>query len=262
MLTFKVEEIGSWAIDRVTNLGRFCLFLLTGIGQIFQKPFQIFRIVENIWFIGTKSMAVVILTGFFTGMVLALQGYYALAKFGSAGMLGSAVALTLIRELGPVLTAIMITARAGSAMAAEIGTMRISEQLDALQTMDINPVKFVFSPRLIASIICFPLLTSIFDVVGIFGGLFIATTLKVNGYIYMYRVHESVVMEDIRSGIIKSLVFAVVVVSTCCFKGYYAHIQKEGGFGSRAVSLATTNAVVSSSVLILIYDYLITYILL
>ncbi len=208
-------------------------------------------------------MVVIALTGVFTGMVLGLQGYYTLIKFGSEGMLGSAVALTLIRELGPVLTGIMITARAGSAIAAEIGVMRISEQIDALETMDINPIRFIFSPRIVAALISFPLLTALFDVIGILGGYLTGSLmLGINDGIYFYRVNDSVVMEDITGGFVKSLVFALVVTTVCCAQGYFTHLQTRGGFGAKGVSFSTTTAVVHSCVLILVCDYIITYLLL
>ena len=195
-------------------------------------------------------------------MVLGLQGYYTLVKFGSEGMLGAAVSLSLIRELGPTLTAIMITGRAGSAMAAEIGIMRISEQIDALVTMDINPVRFLVSPRIAAAIISFPLLTALFDVVGIMGGYLTGSVLLgINSGAYFWRIESSVVMQDISSGFIKSVVFAAIVVLVCCFQGYTTHTRSEG-FGARGVSFSTTTAVVMSSVLILVFDYVLTSILL
>jgi len=236
--------------------------MFRGIVFIFSIPFQIFKTVNQVYFIGMKSVFVICLTGAFTGMVLGLQGYYTLVKFGSEGLLGSAVALSLIRELGPVLTAIMITARAGSAMAAEIGIMRISEQIDALETMDINPIRFLFSPRLLAALISFPLLTAIFDVVGIVGGYLSGSLLLgINPGIFFSRVESSVLMKDVTGGFLKSIVFAAVVATICCFQGYYTHTRAEG-FGARGVSLATTSAVVISCVLILITDYILTTFLL
>ncbi|MBF0229514.1 MAG: ABC transporter permease [Desulfamplus sp.] len=263
MIIKSVENFGFWTTQQIENVGRIFIFLFTGLFHIFTFPLQIFKIIEHTWFIGTKSMVVIMLTGIFTGMVLGLQGYYTLIKFGSEGMLGSAVALTLIRELGPVLTAIMITARAGSAMAAEIGVMRISEQIDALETMNINPVRFIFSPRIVASIISFPLLTALFDVVGVVGGYVTGSLmLGINGGIYIYRVNESVVMADITGGFLKSLVFAIVVTTVCCSQGYFTHLQTRGGFGAKGVSFSTTTAVVNSCVMILVFDYVITYLLL
>jgi len=259
----KVETLGLITLSKIESIGRVWLFFFRGIFQILVFPVQIGKIVEHTWFIGMKSMVVIILTGIFTGMVLGLQGYYTLVRFGSEGMLGSAVALTLIRELGPVLTAIMVTARAGSAMAAEIGVMRISEQIDALETMDINPVRYLFTPRIVAAVISFPLLTALFDLLGILGGYITGSMmLGINPGIYMYRVKESVLMTDVNGGFVKSLVFALVVVTICCSQGYFTHLQTRGGFGAKGVSFSTTTAVVNSCVLILVCDYLITYLLL
>jgi len=209
-----------------------------------------------------KSILVICLTGAFTGMVLGLQGYYTLVKFGSEGLLGAAVALSLIREMGPVLTGIMIVGRAGSAMAAEIGILRISEQIDALETMDINPIRFLVSPRLAASIISFPLLTALFDVIGIFGGYLTGTLLLgMNPGVYFSRVESSVVLGDVTGGLIKPIFFAVIVATVCCFQGYFTHTRLEG-HGARGVSISTTSAVVISCVLILIADYVLTSFLL
>jgi len=257
-----ISTLGSQTIFLIQEMGRIAVFFLQGVAHIFTPPFQISKTMHQIYFIGTKSVFIICLTGAFTGMVLGLQGYYTLVKFGSEGLLGAAVALTLIRELGPVLTAIMIVGRAGSAMAAEIGIMRISEQIDALETMDINPIRFLFSPRLAAALISFPLLTAIFDVIGIFGGYLSGSILLgVSPGIYFYRVESTVLMEDITGGVIKSSCFAVVVATICCFQGYFTHTRKEG-FGAKGVSLSTTSAVVISCVLIFITDYIITSFLL
>jgi phospholipid/cholesterol/gamma-HCH transport system permease protein len=254
-----IEAIGSPFSRYVEFAGRIALFFAAGIGQVFVLPFQGRKILDQVWFIGAKSVFVILLTGIFTGMVLGLQGYYTLVTFGSEAALGGAVALSLIRELGPVLTAIMITARAGSARAAEIGVMRMSEQIDALVTMRINPVRFLFTPRVLAAVITFPLLTSLFDVVGIFGGYLSGSILMgINEAVYMDKVVQSVNFIDILGGYLKSLVFALVVTTICCYRGYYAHLNSQGVFGAKGVSLATTSAVVQSCVCILICDYVIT----
>jgi phospholipid/cholesterol/gamma-HCH transport system permease protein len=191
-------------------------------------------------------------------MVLGLQGYYTLVKFGSEGLLGAAVALALICELGPVLTAIMVIGRAGSAMAAELGIMRISEQIDALETMDISPIRFLVSPRFAAAIISFPLLTALFDVVGILGGYLTGSyLLGVGPEIYFSRVESSVLIGDVAGGFLKSIVFAIVVTTICCFRGYFTHTQTRG-FGAEGVSFSTTSAVVLSCVLVLVTDYTLT----
>jgi phospholipid/cholesterol/gamma-HCH transport system permease protein len=256
-----ISLLGNHTINLVMELGRITLFFFEGFVLIFLLPLQIAKIGQQIFFIGMKSLFVICLTGAFTGMVLGIQGYYALVKYGSAGALGSAVALSLIREMGPVLTAIMIIARAGSAMAAEIGIMRISEQIDALETMDVNPIRFLVSPRIAAALISFPLLTAIFDVVGIFGGYLTGSVLLgINPGLYFSRVESSVVLSDITGGFIKSIVFAVVVITICCYKGYSTHLRAE--FGAKGVSLSTTSAVVLSCVLIFITDYVLTSFLL
>lgn len=257
-----LNNIGSLVLDRIRLAGHFALFLCAGFQHIFSWPLQLSKILQQVYFIGAKSILVICLTGLFTGMVLGLQGYYTLIKFGSEGYLGSAVALTLIRELGPVLTAIMVTARAGSAMTAEIGILRISEQVDALKTMNINPIRFLLSPRLAAAILSIPLLASIFNVVGILGGYLTGSRLLgINPGIYFSRVESSILLSDVTGGLIKALVFAIVVASVCCYQGYYTH-RRKNVFGSKSVGLSTTSAVVQSSVLILITDYILTSFLL
>lgn len=253
-----IEKLGSLAIRQVRELGSIAIFFFKGFFLIFSYPPHFLKILEQIQFIGMKSVSVICLTGAFTGMVLGFQGYYSLVMFGSEGFLGSAVSLSLIRELGPVLAAIMVTARAGSAMAAEIGIMRISEQIDALKTMTINPIRFLISPKIAAALISFPLLTAIFDVVGIFGGYLTGSVLLgINREIYFQRAQTSVFMEDIAGGFIKSIFFAIIVVSVCCYQGYYTH-TRAGGFGAKGVSFSTTTAVVHSCVLILVADYVLT----
>ncbi|MDL2269086.1 ABC transporter permease [Desulfosarcina sp. OttesenSCG-928-A07] len=255
-------ELGRAAISPVQELGRAAIFFFHGVLNLFSLPLQVDKIVDQVYFIGAKSIFVICLTGAFTGMVLGLQGYYTLIQFGSEGMLGAAVGLSLIRELGPVLAAIMVTARAGSAMAAEIGIMRISEQIDALSTMDIDPIRFLFSPRLGAALISLPLLTAIFDVIGIIGGYVTGSALLgISPGIYFGRVETSVLMQDISGGFVKSFVFAAIVATICCYQGYTTHLR-EDGFGAKGVSFSTTSAVVISCVLILVSDYVLTSFLL
>ncbi len=230
----------------------------------FQSFIMMFRIktipdiIQQIYYIGAKSAQIVMLVGFFTGMVLGLQLYFVLVKFGSVGVLGTAIALTLIREMGPVLAAIMITARAGSAMTAEIGIQRISEQIDALATMRIDPLGYLISPRIAAAIISFPILTTFFDLIGIIGAWFSGCVLLgVNSGTYLYRVVASTQLDDIMGGFYKSIVFGLLVVTICCFQGYFTHLRTDS-FGAKSVSLSTTSAVVISCVMILISDYVVT----
>ncbi len=252
------NAIGRRSFAFIDELGAVAIFFIHGLTLIFSLPVQFKKIAQQIYFIGVKSILIISLIGLFTGMVLGLQGYYSLVKFGSEGLLGAAVALSLIRELGPVLAALMIIGRAGSSIAAEIGIMRISEQIDALDTMDINPVRYLISPKIAASIVVFPLLTALFDVIGIVGGYLSGVVmLQINSGIFMNSIYNSVVLADVREGFLKSLVFAVIVSTICCYQGYFTHMR-EGGFGARGVSLATTSAVVISCVLVLVADYVLT----
>lgn len=239
------------------EMGAVVIFLAKSLSLIF-RPKQVPVIIQQVYFIGAKSANIVALVGLFTGMVLGLQLFYALAQFGAEGALGTTVALALVRELGPVLTAIMITARAGSSMTTEIGIQRISEQIDALTTMRIDPLKYLVSPRLAASVISFPLLTALFDIIGIIGGYVSGVfLLGLNAGTYFNAVQSSIKMEDINGGFIKSIVFAVIVSTVCCFQGYFTHMRKDS-YGAKAVGLSTTSAVVLSCVLILISDYVVT----
>lgn len=185
-----IARIGRYTIDLTEQMGRMMLFVLSSFAWLTRPPFRFYQIVKQLNFIGYKSTFVVVLTAVFTGMVLALQGYYTLRKFGSEAVLGSAVALSIIRELGPVLAALMVTARAGSAMTAEIGIMRITEQIDALDTMAINPLQYLIGPKLVASLIAVPLLVALFDVVGIYGGYVVGVQLlNGNEGAYLSLIH-------------------------------------------------------------------------
>jgi phospholipid/cholesterol/gamma-HCH transport system permease protein len=263
---FEIFEKGTGAfyllgLELLRSLGRFFLFTTSAIGLIFQRK-QARNILQQIYAIGVNSTLIIALVALFTGMVLGLQLYYTLIKFGAVGAVGAAISLTLIRELGPVLAGIMITARAGSAMTTEIGVQRITEQIDALTTMGIHPVRYLVSPRIMAAIISFPVLTTLFDIVGIIGA-YISTVLLLglDKGTYLYRVQSSVVMEDIRGGLIKALVFGILVSAICCYQGFNTHLRKDT-FGAKAVGNATTSAVVISCVCILIVDYIVTSFLL
>ena len=246
----------------IDALGGFALFLADGLRHVFTTRRIVGRSLRQLYVIGAQSLFLILLIGMFCGMVLGLQGYYTLVQFGSVGMLGSAISLTLIRELGPVLTAIMLTGRAGSAMTAEIGVMRISDQIDALDVMDIDPMAYLVSPRLVASLIAFPLLTAIFDTVGILGGYLTGVLmLHINVGVYFYRIAHSVTASDVTGGFIKALVFGICVTTVCCRQGYHTHLRRDS-VGPEAVGNATTSAVVISCVLILIADYALTSFLL
>ncbi len=252
-----IEWFGEYLLESIIALGNFVLFLASAIFNIFAPPYKARLTVRQMRTIGAESIVLIVLIGAFTGMVLGLQGYNTLSRFGSEGALGTVVALTLVRELGPVLTALMIAARAGSAMAAELGSMQATEQIDALTVMAINPIQYLVSPRVLAGVISFPLLTSIFDVVGIWGGYVIGVGLMgAPSSSYLHGIAQNMSAHDIETGLYKALVFGVIVVWVCCYKGYHAKRMATG------VSRATTEAVVLSSVLILAWDYFMTSVLL
>jgi phospholipid/cholesterol/gamma-HCH transport system permease protein len=248
-----LRSLGGSAIDLVHEAGSMTLFLLEGLGLAFVPPFRFRRLLQETYLIGVRSILIILLTAAFTGMILALQGYYTLRKYGSEGALGSAVALSLIREMGPVLTGIMVSARAGSAVTAEIGIMRITEQLDALDTMAVSPMQYVVMPKLLAGLIAVPLLTAMFDVMGILGGYVVGVMLLgLSSGTYFSDMVASVVPLDINGGIVKSVVFGLTIILVACYKGYYTEHGAEG------VSRATNQTVVLSAVLVLAWDYILT----
>ncbi len=256
-MTSPFAPLGRLAISWVNDMGAATIFFAKAFAQIFQRN-QAARILEQLSHIGAKTVGIVSLIGLFTGMVMALQIYYALAKFGAQGVLGSAVALGLIRELGPVMTAIMIIARAGSSMTAEIGILRISEQIDALYTMRIDPLGYLISPRIVAAIVSFPLLTALFDTAGIIGGYFTGVMLLgLNAGVYVDQIQTGVDAKDVMGGFLKALIFAVMVSTICSFQGYFTHMRTDA-HGAKSVSLSTTAAVVLSCVVVLVGDYVIT----
>ncbi|TIH12262.1 ABC transporter permease [Marinifilum sp. JC120] len=260
-LLLPFNMLGKCFMNILAEAGAMFIFLIDGLFRIFSSLGIFNKTIKELYFIGVKSITVISLIGLFTGMVIGLQTYYALAKFGSEGFLGAAVALSLVRELGPVLTAIMLTGRAGSSMTAEIGVMRISEQIDALELMDINPMNYLVSPKIVASLISFPILTALFDLIGIVGGYLTGVALLGgNSGVYFHRVYTSLSWEDISAGFSKSIVFAVLVCTICCFQGYFTHHRKDGK-GPEGVSQATTTAVVMSCVMVLVSDYIMTSLL-
>jgi phospholipid/cholesterol/gamma-HCH transport system permease protein len=257
---FFIRKLGAESLGYLQRMGVMGIFLFQTLFYTFVPPIKFFRILKQIRFIGLQSTLVILLTGIFTGMVLGFQGFYSLSRVGSEAFLGPAVGLSLIKELGPVISALMVTGRAGSAITAEIGIMRMSEQIDALELMGLNPYRYLIVPNLVAGMISLPLLTAIFDVIGIFGGYLIGVKLLgVGGGIYIGEMANYVGMPEIMEGVYKSFSFGILIAWVCCFKGYYAGVFT--GFGAEGVSKATTQAVVLSSVLILVWDYFMTSVL-
>jgi len=237
----------------IRESGRISIMLIESIIFAFRPPFKLNYIFKQMEFIGVNSVFVIILTGAFTGMVLALQSYYGFRKFSSEGLVGATVALSMTRELGPVLTSLMVTGRAGSAMAAELGTMRVTEQIDALTVMALNPIKYLVTPRIIAAFLMLPLLTVIADFVGILGGYLVGVKLLgINEGAYIGKMIKFVELNDIYNGLVKAAVFGIILSIVSCYKGFYTKGGAEG------VGRSTTEAVVVSSVTILVTDYILT----
>ena len=249
-------RIGRQTIDSIIGLGSSFLFLFKIIFRIFLPPFHFSLIFKQIYIVGVQSLAVVALVGGFTGAVLAVQGEYTLSQFGATAYTSPAVALSLLRELGPVLTALMVNGRAGSAMTAELGIMKITEQIDALRSMAVDPIQHLMVPRLLAGLISVPLLTLIFNVIGIAGGYIVGVaTLDLSPGTYIEQMRAAVEPIDVYSGLVKSIIFGFCITWISCYKGWTC------GFGAVGVNAATTSAVVTSSVVILVLDYFLSSIL-
>jgi phospholipid/cholesterol/gamma-HCH transport system permease protein len=256
-------HIGDRCLYLLADCGRMGMFLLAALAGLFKPPFRGRELLKQLHFIGVGSLGVIFFTALASGMVLGLQGYYTLKQFGAEGMLGSAVSMTLIMELGPILTALMVTGRAGSAMCAELGIMRISEQIDALECMAVDPFRYLIAPKVLATIISVPLLTALFDVIGIYGGYLAGVQLMgASSGAYFNSMMVSITNHEIQLGLIKSFVFALLLVWISTGRGYLVHRIRGAGFGAESVSKVTTQAVVLSSIAVLIFDYLLTAILL
>ena len=250
------ELFGRMIIRQIEEVGRIWMFLWETARACITPPFRWRLLMQQMEFVGVRSLSVVILTGAFTGMVLALQGYTGFRRFGAEGLVGATVALAMTRELGPVLTSLMVTARAGSAMAAELGTMRVTEQIDGLTVMAVDPIRYLVVPRIIAALAMVPVLCVVSDFVGIAGGYFVGVNLLgINPGTYVNNTVKYVELADVFSGLIKSACFGLILGGIGCYKGFHT------SGGAQGVGIATTEAVVLASVLILINDYFLTAIM-
>jgi len=257
--------IFQWSIDLLSRIGTSGIFLIVSLYKALLPPYSLYPLIKQIYFVGARSILVILVSGTFVGMVIALQFHDTLVRFGSVSLLGSAVGLSLIRELGPVITALMVIGRSGSAICAEISIMRNEQQIDALECMAIDPYRYLIAPRILAGIISVPLLTAIFVVVGICGGYFVGVILfNVSPGAYFQGMYETVLWRDIEMGLIKSLVFGLIILWIATVKGFYLHtsMEKHGSYGSEGVSRVTTDAVVISSIAVLCFDYLLSAIIL
>ena len=248
-----VAATGRAVIHACRVTGQVALFAASGVSHIFRPPFYGRLFLAALLEIGFFSLPVVALTAIFTGMVLALQSYTGFARFSAEGAVANVVVLSVTRELGPVLAGLMVAGRVGAAMAAEIGTMRVTDQIDALSTLSTNPMKYLVAPRLLAGTIALPLLVLVADILGVLGGFLISTVkLGFNSGNYLTRTMNFVETADVVSGLAKAAVFGFLIALMGCYQGY----NSKGG--AQGVGAATTSAVVAASILILAFDYVLT----
>ena len=247
------DYIGIWVLKFLEEAGKIMVLFAKTLALSIRPPFDFRSLLHQIEEVGIRSIPVVLITGTFTGMVLALQSYTGFKRFNAESFVGTVVALSMTRELGPVLSGLMVSGRVGSAMAAELGTMQVTEQIDALYTLATNPIKYLIVPRFLASLIVMPILTVFADAVGIMGGYVVAVNLlKSNPTIYISRTFNFLDLEDIYIGLLKSCIFGMIIAIIGCYQGF----NTQGG--AEGVGKATTRAVVMSSLLILIANYFIT----
>ena len=248
-----VAAVGRVFLAFLTTTGRLALFASAGVSHIFRPPFYPRLLLRQVLDIGYYSLPVVGLTAVFTGMVLALQSYTGFARFNAESAVATVVVLSVTRELAPVLAGLMVAGRIGAAMAAEIGTMRVTEQIDALTTLSTNPYKYLVAPRLLAGTIMLPCCVLVADIIGVFGGYLISVhKLSFNGSVYLENTLRFLETADVVSGLVKAAVFGFLIALMGCYHGYHSR------GGAQGVGAATTNAVVSASILILAFNYVIT----
>ena len=253
-----LEKLGAVVLGWLEHTGRTFNLLLLVTVELLRPPYRFYPVVRQMYFIGARSLTLIVVSGLTIGMVLGLQFYNILQRFGSVDLLGAGVSLSVIRELGPVMTALMVVGRAGSSITAELGIMRITEQIDAMDCMAISPSKYLIGPKLLAGLLSVPLLTMVFDFVALFGGYFVGVVMfGVAEGSYVNGMIDTVEWSDVRIGLEKSLIFGLLVTLICCAEGFYMHLTKAGSQGAEGVSSVTTDAVVLSSIAVLYSDFLI-----
>jgi len=256
-----LSALGQATLRNLAEAGNFARFTTRGFSSAVGSRRLGRRLVRSVYEQGVRCLPVILIVGLFTGLVLGLQGYHTLRDFSAASMLGPLVANSLVRELAPVLAALMLVGQAGSALVAELGIQRNSEQIDALETMGIDPYGFLIAPRLLGALIVYPVMTAFFALIGLVGGwLSGSVLLPLPSGVYWSSVESSIDLGDVGQSLLKALVFGALTVALCCHNGFNAH-RRTGSTGARAVSASTTRAVVFSSVAVLAADYLITSLL-
>jgi phospholipid/cholesterol/gamma-HCH transport system permease protein len=253
-----IGSLGKFTLIRVRRLGNYVLFTAESVLAIFSARRLTGRVARAVYEQGWRCLPVILIVGLFTGLVLGLQGYYVLSRFGSEALLGTLVSLSLVREMAPVLAALMLVGQAGSALAAELGIQRNSEQIAALETMGVNSRGYLVTPRLLAAVFVFPAQTALFVAVGLWGGSLSGSwMLGVEPGVYWSSVERAIEGSDVRECLTKALTFGLLTISICAYQGFHAHRIRRAT-GARAVSAATTKAVVISSIMVLAADYVIT----
>ena len=253
MIVRPVEALGRAIIEPIEELGRILNVMVLGTIAIFKPPLRLRLVFKQFEFVGVQSLSIVCVTGGFTGAVYALQAAYGFGLFHAEVLTGSTVTISLARTLGPVFAALMITGRAGSSMAAEIGTMRVTEQIDALESMAVDPMDYLVAPRILAGVVMVPVAAAVFTAVGMVGAYLVGVSLlEINEGAFLYRIQWYVDPPDFVWGLFKASVFGYVMSVVGCYKGLYVRGGAEG------VGKATTQAVVMASVSILILDYFLT----
>jgi phospholipid/cholesterol/gamma-HCH transport system permease protein len=248
-----IGSIGKYTLNFLMVLGSAVIFSFHSLIGIFFPPLYLKEIKNNFIEVGFFSLPVVGMTAIFTGAVLVLQSYVGFSRFSAESSIPTVVVLAITRELGPVLAGLMVAGRVGAAMAAEIATMKVTEQIDALSTLAVNPIKYLVTPRIIACVITLPCLVLIADIIGIMGGYMVATEkLGFNRAIYLKNTIHYLEFMDVFSGLVKAAIFGLIIALAGCYNGYKA------GKGAEGVGAATTNAVVTASVMILIFNYITT----
>src|SRR5689334_24379797 len=248
-----LAAVGRAVLALCATAGELLLFALEAIAGGLRGPFYPRQLLRQMLDIGYYSLPVVGLTAIFTGMVLALQSYTGFSRFQAASAIPNIVVLSMTRELGPVLAGLMVAGRVGAAMAAEIGTMRVTEQIDALKTLSTDPFKYLVAPRLIAGVVTLPMLVLVADIIGVLGGYLVGVyKLDFNDASYLRNTIDFLQFQDVASGLVKAAVFGFLITLMGCYHGY----TSKGG--AQGVGNATTNAVVSASILILVFNYFIT----
>jgi len=253
LLLTVLAAIGRPVLGVCLTTGRLALFACEGLSHLLRPPLHARRFAAAWIEMAFFSLPVVALTAIFTGMVLALQSYTGFARFSAQSAVASVVVLSMTRELGPVLAGLMVAGRVGAATAAEIGTMRVTDQIDALSTLSTDPMKYLVAPRLLAGIVALPMLVVVADILGVLGGFIVSTaSLGFNPTMYLHSTFTYLESMDVVSGLIKAAVFGFLIALMGCYNGY----TSEGG--AQGVGHATTAAVVSASILILAFDYVLT----